>query len=115
MYTIIKLNPFRYNTYKGTMRMYIQAIRAPSGQVVLNAKMLKDNEDGLGEEENNPPVIIAADVNCDTITLTVGNKIYKIDYNFGRSGAKDLGEIILMLRFLLFSLFFLSIRGYWQS
>jgi len=83
----------RYNTYKGTMRMYIQAIRAPSGQVVLNAKMLKDNEDGLGEEENNPPVIIAADVNCDTITLTVGNKIYKIDYNFGRSGVKDL-EVI---------------------
>jgi len=80
----------RYNTYKGTMRMYIQAIRQPSGQVVVNARMLEDNEDGLGEEENNPAVIIAADVNCDTITLTIGSKVYRIDYDFGRSGVKDL-------------------------
>eukprot|EP00092_Neocalanus_flemingeri_P014585 GFUD01015735.1.p1 GENE.GFUD01015735.1~~GFUD01015735.1.p1 ORF type:complete len:1457 (+),score=298.41 GFUD01015735.1:266-4636(+) len=80
----------RYNTYKGTMRMYIQAVRRPSGQVVINARMLRDNEDGLGEEENKPAVIIAADVNCDTITLTVGSKVYKIDYDFGRSGVKDL-------------------------
>eukprot|EP00092_Neocalanus_flemingeri_P039546 GFUD01043060.1.p1 GENE.GFUD01043060.1~~GFUD01043060.1.p1 ORF type:complete len:1063 (-),score=221.30 GFUD01043060.1:462-3650(-) len=80
----------RYNTCKGTMRMYIQAVRRPSGQVVINARMLRDNEDGLGEEENKPAVIIAADVNCDTITLTVGSKVYKIDYDFGRSGVKDL-------------------------
>ena len=71
--------------------MYIQAIRQPSGQVVVNARMLEDNEDGLGEEENNPAVIIAADVNCDTITLTIGSKVYRIDYDFGRSGVKDLG------------------------
>jgi hypothetical protein len=52
--------------------------------------MLRENEEGLGEEENNPAVIIAADVNCDTISLTVGMQVYKIDYNFGRSGVKDL-------------------------
>jgi len=80
----------RYNTYKGTMRMYIQAIRQPSGQVVLHARMLRENEEGLGGEENNPAVIIAADVNCDTISLTIGTQVYKIDYNFGRSGVKDL-------------------------
>jgi len=83
----------KYNTYKGTMRMYIQAIRQINRQVVLNAKMLEENEEGLGAEENNPAVIIAADVNCDTITLTVEDQVFKIDYNFGRSGVKDL-EVI---------------------
>ena len=73
--------------------MYIQAIRQPSGQVVLHARMLRENEEGLGGEENNPAVIIAADVNCDTISLTIGTQVYKIDYNFGRSGVKDLGKL----------------------
>jgi len=80
----------RYNTYKGSMRMYIQAVRQVNNQVVVHTRMLRENEEGLGEEENNPPVIIAADVNCDTITLTVGTQVYKIDYDFGRSGVKDL-------------------------
>ena len=71
--------------------MYIQAIREQSGRVNLHARMLRDNQEGLGAEENNPPVIIDADVNCDTISLTVGSTLYKIDYDFGRSGVKDLG------------------------
>ena len=72
--------------------MYIQAVRQVNNQVVVHTRMLRENEEGLGEEENNPPVIIAADVNCDTITLTVGTQVYKIDYDFGRSGVKDLGK-----------------------
>ena len=32
-----------------------------------------------------------ADVNCDTITLTVDGVVYKLDYGFGRLGVRDLG------------------------
>ena len=78
--------------------MYIQAIRQFNRQVVLNARMLEENEEGLGAEENNPAVIITADVNCDTITLTVEDQVFKIDYNFGRSGVKDLGLFFSLVK-----------------
>ena len=52
--------------------------------------MLRPAEEGLGGGENSPPVTISADVNCDTITLTVEDRQYAIDYGFGRLGVKDL-------------------------
>ena len=48
--------------------------------------------------ENSPHVIMNADVNCDTITLTVDGVVYKLDYGFGRLGVRDLGGWRILLR-----------------
>ena len=39
-----------------------------------------------------------ADVNCDTITLTVDGVVYKLDYGFGRLGVRDLGGDNIIVR-----------------
>ena len=78
-----------FNSFSGQMMMYIQAVRGRGG-LEVTARMLRPGEEGLGEAENSPPITITADVNCDTITLTVEGKQYKIDYGFGRLGVKDL-------------------------
>ena len=78
-----------FNSFSGQMKMYIQAVRGMAG-LEVTARMLRPGQEGLGEVENSPPVTISADVNCDTVTLNVQQKQYKIDYGFGRLGVKDL-------------------------
>jgi len=78
-----------FNTYSGTMKMYISAVRK-NRRVQVSSRMLRQNEEGLGGQSNNPHVIINAEVNCDTISLTVEDAVYKIDYGFGRLGVRDL-------------------------
>ena len=73
------------------MKMYINAARKNSG-VEVSSRMLRTGEDGLGGQDNSPPVVINANVNCDTITLVVEGSTYKLDYGFGRLGVKDLGK-----------------------
>ena len=75
------------------MKMYIQAVRRSTG-VEVSARMLRQGEEGLTDQNNDPHVIINADVNCDTITLNVDGSVYKIDYDFGRLGVRDLGMCI---------------------
>ena len=70
--------------------MYISAVRK-NRRVQVSSRMLRQNEEGLGGQSNNPHVIINAEVNCDTISLTVEDAVYKIDYGFGRLGVRDLG------------------------
>ena len=76
--------------------MYINAARK-NGGVEVSSRMLRTGEDGLGGQDNSPPVVINADVNCDTITLVVDGDTYKLDYGFGRLGVKDLGELLSRL------------------
>ena len=78
-----------FNSFSGQMKMYIKAVRGRGG-LEVTARMLRPGQEGLGAAENSPPVTISADVNCDTITLTVEDKQYKLDYGFGRLGVKDL-------------------------
>ena len=93
---------FSFNTYSGIMKMYINAARK-NGGVEVSSRMLRTGEDGLGGQDNSPPVVINADVNCDTITLVVDGATYKLDYGFGRLGVKDLGELLSM-NFILMTL-----------
>ena len=78
-----------FTSFSGVMKMYLGAFRR-RGRVEVEAKMLRPGEEGLGGQENFPPVTISADVNCDTITLTVEGEIYKVDYGFGRLGVKEM-------------------------
>ena len=134
-----------FNTYSGSMRLYLQAVRGSGEviitflnnkkkhskfkiiQVVVKTKMLGgDGEGGLGAQENQPPVMIEAEVRprlvkqtssnsqvtCDSIALTVDGRVYNLDYDFGRHGVRDLGNFSLIpfLTTLNQNLF----RGCWQ-
>jgi len=78
-----------FTTFSGLMKMYLRATRR-RGRVEMEASMLRPGQEGLGGQQNSPPVFISADVNCDTISLTVEDKLYKIDYGFGRLGVKEM-------------------------
>ena len=78
-----------FNSFSGLMRMYMRAVRR-RGRVEVEARMLRPGDEGVGSQQNSPPVSIAAEVNCDTISLTVEDKIYKIDYGFGRLGVTEM-------------------------
>ena len=82
----------------------------------MKTKMLGgDGEGGLGAQENQPPVIIEAEVGprlakqtssdsqvtCDSIALTVEGRVYNLDYDFGRHGVRDLGKFSLKLIFYI--------------
>jgi len=84
----------RYNTFTGSMQLYIQAVRLGGGLIELKTRMLRPGESGLGAEENIPPVLMKSSVNCDRITVMVetelGSQEYILDYDFGRKGVRDL-------------------------
>ena len=59
-----------FTSFSGVMKMYLRAFRR-RGRVEVEAKMLRPGEEGLGGQENFPPVTISADVNCDTIKAVI--------------------------------------------
>ena len=78
-----------FNSFSGLMRMYLRAVRR-RGRVEVEAMMLRSYQEALGGHKNNPSISLAADVNCDTISLIMEDKLYKIDYGFGRLGVKEM-------------------------
>ena len=72
--------------------MYIAAERKPRG-LEVSARILRPGEEGLGRTENYPNVVIRADVNCDIISLDIDGAVFKLEYDFGRLGVKDLGTV----------------------
>ena len=75
-----------FNTFSGLMNMYISTVMR-RGEVVVMARMLRPDEEGLGGVVN---VVMEASVDCDTISLNISGQVYKLDYSMGRLGVKDL-------------------------